>query len=155
MLIYEALNLNNGRAYIGLTTLTLEKRKSSHLRSAKAGSNTYFHKALRKYGPEAFEWGVVLLTNSLEDLYKLEKMVIGLHEDWQLYNTSLGGEHSAYGLKHTPETKEICGEHAKRRWDGKRCFDKYPSWVFYLQNYKQAREYGVPKTTWYRHRVMS
>jgi len=152
MLIYEALNVNNGRAYIGLTTLTLEKRKSSHLRSAKSGSNLYFHKAIRKHGPEVFDWGIISVASSLENLYQMEKMIIGFHESWQLYNISLGGEHTAYGLKHTDETREICGECARRRWDGKRYFDKYPSWVFSLPSYKEAKEHGVPKTTWYRHK---
>lgn len=35
MLIYEAVNKTNGKAYVGLTTTSLEKRKNAHLRSAK------------------------------------------------------------------------------------------------------------------------
>jgi len=153
MLIYEAYNKNNGKVYIGLTTLDLETRKSSHLRSAKSGSQMYFHKAIRKHGEGAFEWSVVATTDCLEQLYELEKSLIAMHEDWQTYNTSKGGEHSAYGMKHTEETKRVCGEFAKRRWDGKRAFDKYPDWVFSLDTYREAKKYGVPKTTWYRHRA--
>jgi len=153
MLIYEAHNKENGRVYVGLTTSDLKTRKSSHLRSAKAGSNAYFHKALRKYGEDAFEWDVVATAGSLEELYELEKMTIASYEDWQTYNLSLGGEHSAYGMKHSEETKKVCGQHAKERWNGKRARDKYPDWVFELSSYKEAKKYGVPKTTWYRHRV--
>lgn len=152
-IIYEALNLVNGRVYVGLTTTTLEVRIKSHLRSAKNGSKLYFHKALRKYGPENFQWYPLITTTNLENLYKAEIMVIGGYESWQTYNTSLGGEHSAYGMRHTDETKKICGEYAKKRWDGLRAIDKYPEEVFHCTSYKEARDkYGVPKTTWYRQR---
>jgi group I intron endonuclease len=152
VLIYEAYNKNNGKVYIGLTTKTLKQRKSSHIRSAKSGSNAYFHKAIRKHGEDAFEWSEIMSTDSLEDLWQLEKLCISLHEDWQTYNTSLGGEHSAFGMKHTEETKQLCGDYARQRWDGKRAFDKYPDWVFELDSYKEAAKFGVPKTTWYRYR---
>ena len=150
MLIYEAINIVNGKVYAGLTTNTLEYRKSPHLRSAKSGSNSYFHKAIRKHGEECFEWHVILRTNHTEKLYDLEKMVIGLYEDWQTYNISSGGEHSAYGLRHSDDVKKLCGEYGKRRWDGKRATDKYPEWLFAPSTYREARVYGVPKTTWYR-----
>lgn len=152
MLIYESYNTVNGKSYYGLTTHSLHVRKSSHLRSAKSGSNSYFHKALRKYGPEVFEWSVILESTSLDSLYKLEKLVISLFEDWQTYNISKGGEHSAYGMKHTDETKKICSESAKRRWDNRRAKDKYPDWLFKLSSYSKASKFGVPKTTWYRYR---
>lgn len=150
MIIYEVVNKENGKVYIGLTTSTLEKRKSSHLRSAKAGSNLHFHKAIRKYGEDAFEWNTILICDSLDSLYQKEILMISLEEPEKLYNKSLGGEHSAYGMKHTEETKTLCSDAAKRRWDGLRSLDKYPSFVFLLSSYKEAKKYGVPKTTWYR-----
>lgn len=152
MFIYEAYNKINGKSYIGLTTNSLEVRKSQHLRSAKAGSNSHFHKAIRKYGEEVFEWSIVMLCSSKESLCEKEVLVISLYEPEQLYNKSLGGEHSAFGMRHTEEVKVVCGEHAKRRWDGKRAEDKYPEFVFSLPTYKEAKKYGVPKTTWYRQR---
>ena len=153
MLIYEAYNKNNGKVYIGLTTTTLDVRKASHLRSAKSGSNAYFHKAIRKHGEDAFEWSVIGTTTALERLYELEKLVIGMHEFEQTYNISLGGEHSAYGMKHSEETKQLCGEYAKKRWDGRRSHDLYPAEAFLCETYKEAKaKYGVPKTTWYRNK---
>lgn len=153
MFIYEVYNTKNGKSYIGLTTNNLDTRKSQHLRSAKAGSNSHFHKALRKYGESAFEWGVVMICSSRESLCKKEMLVISLYEPEQLYNKSLGGEHSAFGMRHTEEVKAVCSEHAKRRWDGKRVKDSYPDFVFTLPTYKEAKKYGVPKTTWYRHKI--
>lgn len=143
----------NGKVYVGLTTTTLEKRMKSHLRSAKSGSQMYFHKAIRKYGPDSFEWSVSATTDSLESLYQLEKLTIGMYEPWQTYNTSLGGEHSAYGMKHTEATKKLCGQHSKKRWDGRRATDKYPNEAYLCSSYKEARlKFGIPRTTWYRHR---
>lgn len=151
MLIYEAANKINGKVYVGLTTKTLEERKAAHLRSAKSGSNQHFHKAIRKYGEGAFEWYVVMRCSSIESMYKKEKMCIACYEDWQIYNKSLGGEHSAYGMRHTEETKKVCGEFAKRRWDGKRATEKWPEEAFLCNSYKEAKEkFGIPKTTWYR-----
>ena len=90
---------------------------------------------------------------SLEDLYELEKQTIGSYDPSQTYNISLGGEHSAYGMRHTDEVKTLCGEFAKRRWDGKRSEDLYPKEAFLCSSYKEAKRlYGVPKTTWYRNR---
>ena len=151
MLIYEAYNVKNGKSYIGLTTNTLEKRKSQHLRSAKSGSAAHFHKAIRKHGPDAFQWSMLIKCASLEKLQSLEQMVIGSYEQWQLYNKSLGGEHSAFGMKHTEETKAICRQHALERWDNKRAVDMWPEECFSLSTYKEAKAiYGIPKTTWYR-----
>jgi group I intron endonuclease len=155
MLIYEAYNTKNGKVYIGLTTTTLEVRKASHLRSAKSGSNAYFHKAIRKYGEGAFEWSVIGTTTTLEKLYELEKLVIGMYEFEQTYNISLGGEHSAYGMRHSEETKQLCGQYAKQRWDGKRASDIYPEEAFLCDTYKEAKKkYGIPKTTWYRRKKL-
>ena len=153
MLIYEAYNIKNGKSYIGLTIHTLEKRKSQHIRSAKNGSKMHFHKAIRKHGPESFEWSVSLLCSDLKKLQSLEQLVISLYEDWQLYNKSLGGEHSAFGMRHTVETKAICSHHALRRWDDKRATDLWSEECFSLGSYKEAKAlYGIPKTTWYRTR---
>lgn len=153
MLVYEAYNTLNGKAYIGITTNTLEKRKSSHIRSSRSKSNSVFHKAIRKYGEDAFEWSVIATASSLKSLYSLEKLFISLFERWQLYNVSLGGEHSAYGLKHSKETKELCGSYARKRWDSKRAKDLYPEECFLTASYKEAKLlFGVPKTTWYRYR---
>ena len=153
MIVYEAVNKTNGKVYVGLTATSLEKRKGSHLRSAKAGSGSYFHKALRKYGEDAFEWSVVMTCSTKEAMYKAEMFCISLYEQWQIYNTSLGGEHSAYGMRHTEETKAVCRQHGLRRWDGKRSSDTWADEVFSCSSYKEAKSlYGIPKTTWYRGR---
>lgn len=152
MILYEAYNKNNGKVYIGLTANSLSHRVSQHFRSAKAGSNMHFHKAIRRHGKDAFDWNVILECKTLQALYEKEKLFISLFEPWQLYNKSLGGEHSAYGMRHSQETKELCRQHGLARWDNKRALDTIPAWVFELPSYKEAKKLGIPKTTWYRYR---
>lgn len=58
MIIYKATNILNGKSYIGLTTRDLNERKLEHLRHTYT-ENTYFHKAINKYGKENFIWEVI------------------------------------------------------------------------------------------------
>lgn len=112
------------------------------------------HKAIRKYGPDAFELVSEVRLLSVERMWQVESLFIELDiDDGKLYNVSRGGECPALCMKHNEETRDICGEHARRRWDGKRAKDLYPKEAFSTLSYKEARDmYGVPKTTWYRQR---
>jgi group I intron endonuclease len=152
LIIYEAYNKQNGKVYTGLTTKTLEHRRSQHIRSAKSNSNTHFAKAIRKWGEDSFEWSEILRCEDFERLCKLEQMVIQSYENWQTYNISKGGSAPAYGMTHSAYTKRLCGKYAKEGWDGKRAKDKWPEFIFRLSTYREARQYGIPKTTWYRYR---
>lgn len=48
-IIYLATCLETNKVYIGQTKKKLSARQSEHLRHAKNGSNTYFHRALLRY----------------------------------------------------------------------------------------------------------
>lgn len=48
-IIYRALNLRNGKSYIGETLRPLEKRIISHQSDAKRNSPQYFHKLVHLY----------------------------------------------------------------------------------------------------------
>jgi len=52
--VYLLVNRINKKAYVGMTIQRLGARLSYHL----TGKNSYFllSKALRKYGPENFDW---------------------------------------------------------------------------------------------------
>lgn len=54
MIIYIATNLVNGKQYIGLTTKTVEKRWKEHQYETKANRFSLLHKAIKKYGANAF-----------------------------------------------------------------------------------------------------
>jgi hypothetical protein len=151
MLIYSATNTVTGMKYYGRTKHSLAHRKSQHERS-RYTPKSEFHRAMNEYGLDSFEWNEEIICNNEEASYRLEQMCISMWEPEQLYNRSAGGKYPAYGMRHSDKTKEICGEYAKQRWDGKRAADKYPEWVFLLTSYKEASQFGVPKTTWYRQR---
>ena len=52
--IYKITNTVNDKFYIGITSEGLDHRFKGHCKRAKFGSTTNFHKALRKYGSDAF-----------------------------------------------------------------------------------------------------
>lgn len=51
---YKATCNKTGKSYIGMTGQTIAARFSSHKRDAHRGSENIFHRAIRKYGHEAF-----------------------------------------------------------------------------------------------------
>ncbi len=75
--IYKATNKVNGKIYIG-QTVDFERRKREHL-SAKNGVHYncgIFHKAIKKYGKENFEWEIIDKCQTLESATELESMYI-------------------------------------------------------------------------------
>ena len=57
--IYCATNTINGKQYVGKSILSIESRKSSHISQSSKDSRILFHRAIRKYGTEAFEWSIL------------------------------------------------------------------------------------------------
>lgn len=57
--IYLAQNKHTGKVYIGQTKQTVDKRWKRHVSESKAGSKLYFHRAIFKYGSDAFSWYVI------------------------------------------------------------------------------------------------
>lgn len=56
---YRARNLVNGKHYIGVTKRGLGRREHEHRYAARTGSDFLLHKAIRKYGDEAFVFEVI------------------------------------------------------------------------------------------------
>lgn len=113
MLIYKATNLINGKVYIGQTTKSLEERKAYHKRDAKR-INTYFYRAINKYGWENFKWEILEDDISTrEDLDDREKYYISLYDSFDNkekgYNTQSGGCH----FEVTEEEKRSRSERVK------------------------------------------
>jgi group I intron endonuclease len=104
--VYQAKNKIDGKCYIGKTLTTLEKRKRTHLVSVKNNSKYYFHQALKKYGPEEFEWSVLEDSDNNDTLCEKEQEFIKFYKTKVPYGYNLtdGGEGtSGYKL-----TKEQC-----------------------------------------------
>lgn len=83
MIIYLITNIVNGKKYIGRTKRGIEHRFRAHLHSSKQGSNTYFHKAIRKYGKENFKLEI------LEESDREEHWIEILKPE---YNMTKGGD---------------------------------------------------------------
>lgn len=57
--VYAIYNLCNGKGYIGYTSKTAERRFYKHKEASRLGSSNYLHRAMRKYGPEVFDFLVL------------------------------------------------------------------------------------------------
>lgn len=57
-LIYKIQNKNDGKIYIGQTTMTLKARLAKH-KEVVPTSDCHIHRAIRKYGWKSFEVGIV------------------------------------------------------------------------------------------------
>lgn len=114
MIIYQAYHKEFPAFYIGKTIKTLEYRKKQHENEAKyKRSNSYFHKALRKYGIDSFKWVELERCNTIEELNAAEIRWIKLLKDCnhKVYNLAEGGNGgdcggSMYWKTHT-QSKEM------------------------------------------------
>ena len=102
MIIYAFKNKTNGKIYVGQTINTFKYRTMQHLRS----NQTYFDKALNKYGVEGFEYKIIdTAQNPVElnekEIYWIEKLN-SLKPNG--YNICTGGKTSS-GYRHTYESK--------------------------------------------------
>jgi excinuclease UvrABC nuclease subunit len=88
MIIYGIL-LNRVVVYIGQTVMSLNKRKSSHISSAKNGKKWPICKALRKYKYN-MEFIIIETTTNQFDLDRLEKYYINYFKP--RYNLQNGGK---------------------------------------------------------------
>lgn len=114
MIIYKVTNKIDGKKYVGQTIFSLEKRRRRHINDALSRKgNMYFHNALRKYGPDNFEWIIIHECDIIEELNRLEVYYIGLYDTFKTgYNMTRGGNNS--GFKHSSESKRKMSEAQKR-----------------------------------------
>jgi len=92
--IYKITNNVNGKFYIGKTERTIGWRFSAH-KSSSVSPRDYFHRAMRKHGPENFS--IILLKEIREhdDINELEKHYIKwLKPQYNLKEGGEGGRHS-------------------------------------------------------------
>jgi len=116
IIIYKATNKINGKMYIGQTVHRLRQRKQSHISAALSiRDNTYFHRALRKYGNENFSWKILQECDTIEELNQLEIFYIGYYNTFgnNGYNLTVGGKSGLVGFRHTEESKRKMSEAQK------------------------------------------
>lgn len=112
----------SGKMYIG-QTINEKSRKNQH-RSRTSKLQTYFGRALSKYGYDNFTYKVLIRFKSVEDkiklnrvLNKLEMRYIKLYQTNNSefgYNLTLGGD-GALGYVFTPEQKQASLESSIKR----------------------------------------
>ena len=108
MIVYIAANKINGKQYVGQTTQTLNQRKRAHKSDALGDDTTtiYFHRAIRKYGWENFDWDILVECNTIEELNRLEIYYIRYYDTYnEGYNLTIGGNNGTLGYRHTEKSK--------------------------------------------------
>lgn len=95
MFIYKATSKTTNKVYIGLSTQTLQQRINQHNSHAYNQQSKYhLHCAIRKYGPDDFEY-VIIEDNidNIETLKERERYWIKYYDSYYNgYNSTLGGE---------------------------------------------------------------
>ena len=109
--IYLVIHRESGKYYIGQTIHSAQYRWGKHCGSARCGSQLYFHRAITKYGREAFDVETIAEANSKDELNALESIWVIVtntkHPDCG-YNLKDGGNASATpkGVPWSPARRE-------------------------------------------------
>ena len=171
--LYVIKNDVSGTIYYGISCDPY-RRMISHRHSARNGKKTPLYSAMRSYGEDKFSMRVLYtgrpkFIRAMEiELIANDQKKYNLHPggdggylvpedrqaDWKRrLSASRQGKKPFKGKSHTEETKAVCGEHAKKRWDGKRASDLWDLEEILSLGFAEAnRRYGIPKTTYYRAR---
>ena len=115
MVIYAFKNKTNGKMYVGQTQRTFGIRTKQHLNR----SDTYFDKALSKYGLNNFSYWILDRGSTLEELNEKERYWITEYDClWPNgYNLTIGGD-GVKGYRHTDEYKRKMSEAKKGKMIG-------------------------------------
>lgn len=98
MVIYSATNQLDGKVYVGQTTGSLKNRRYFHEYDSMKGSTLLFHRALRKYGFESFDWQVIDQAETEQELNDKEKYWIQFYKSFDPqfgYNLTMGGQNGS------------------------------------------------------------
>lgn len=114
-IIYKATSKTSGKSYIGVTS-NFKQRKIRHKSAAynvknDKSSNTYFARAIRKYGFEDFTWDILFKTPNKQSAFEIyEKYFIAVYNTFlgEGYNLTEGGEGNNLnkGIKLSQTTKD-------------------------------------------------
>ena len=158
--IYKATNKINGKCYIGFTS-NWEKRWQGHKVSAfKKNSSHPIHKALRKYGPDNFDWQVIY--QSLDRVHCLSVMehhfIVQYRshtrfDDCNGYNQTLGGEgrlghsyipspESNLKRSHTLTGRIMTEEHKQKIGSARQGLKFNKEWCANIANSRQGKTFS-------------
>jgi len=97
--IYKSTNKINGKSYIGKTIQDFDRYIQFHLSDARTNRypNRVFHRAIRKYGEDNFEWNIIEQVNN-DKLNEREIYYINLFDTFENgYNMTTGGDGAECG----------------------------------------------------------
>jgi len=116
MIIYKITNQTNNKSYIGFTEMTMNQRWLAHVNAADNGSQNHFHRAIRKYSANVWEFEILEQCEAREEAGNIEIELIAEHKTFENgYNSTTGGER---GWDHTPETRRAISLSRKgRTWE--------------------------------------
>jgi group I intron endonuclease len=153
LIIYKVTNSINGKVYIVKTIRDLSKRKYAHKNVALNGKNNFkFHRAIRKYGWDNFEWAIIDIANSKEELNEKEIYWIAEYRKTHtLYNMTDGGEGVLNPSKESRlkqslalKGRKFSTESLKKMSDAKKGKPKTEEWKNTLkENIKNNENYGM------------
>ena len=108
MIVYLAVNRVNQKAYVGQTRIAFHARIGNHYSVATTrNSQTAFHRALRKYGQDGFDYAILEQCDTRDAMEEAEKRWIAMLGCRQPhgYNCTDGGQGAA-GAEYTAERRE-------------------------------------------------
>lgn len=111
------LTFPSGKAYVGITKYTAEKRFVRHVADANRGGSLAVHCAIRKYGERAVEIKTLALTSSYDALRLMEQRAISTFSTRTPhgYNVTAGGG-GVIGMKFNAETlAKMSASHTGRK----------------------------------------
>lgn len=76
---YKITHRESGKAYVGITTRTLAVRWKEHKKPSEKGRSTGIWRAINKHGKEAFFIEQLASANCIDDLLRLEAILIKQH----------------------------------------------------------------------------
>ena len=144
-IIYCATNKITHEYYIGYTTKTLEERKEKHFKDAKKGSDSHFHRAIRKYDFDFFYWRILDSAETRKELKRIEMDYIcmfGASFEGIGYNLTEGGDG---GEIPNEITRKKLSEAGKGRvpWNKE---IKYSEEHIKKLIYSHSKEKGIPRS---------
>jgi group I intron endonuclease len=167
MFLYTITNKVSGTKYYGIT-VNPKQRWFNH---CQMRHKTPLYDAMRSYGKENFVLEVInsgsaeLIAQQEIELIASDPDCYNLHRgghigfdvttkdeqsvvEWKAkLRAKRKGRTPAKGMRHTEETKKLCGQYGKLRWD---LYGRYPADAVSL-SFKNAKiKYGISKTHYYR-----
>lgn len=114
--VYVITNLVNGKQYVGKAR-NAQRRWWDHCARVNYGSTCAIHRAIRKYGRDAFTVEVLERTDTESAAFEAERgHIVRLRTNEHGYNMTEGGE-GCSGYRHTPESlKKMGAVHRGQVW---------------------------------------